>query len=85
MRRAREFHESVLPLIQSLQAEGIQSPTLIARNANERGVTARRGGPWSCHQVSKVLARAQLTEAGEGEGAAIRNLVSKEREADALD
>ena len=47
----------LLPVIDSLRAEGASSLRQIANRLNERGIPAARGGEWSAVQVARVIAR----------------------------
>ena len=55
---ARRRAADVLPVIESVKAEGITTLLGIAETLNERGIPAPRGGQWSAVQVSRVLALA---------------------------
>jgi DNA invertase Pin-like site-specific DNA recombinase len=55
---ARNRAADILPVIESLQAEGITTLWGIAETLNQRGISAPRGGNWSPVQVSRVLALA---------------------------
>jgi hypothetical protein len=45
----------LLPVIEVLRGEGVNSLTGISEKLNERGISAPRGGKWSPTQVSRVL------------------------------
>jgi DNA invertase Pin-like site-specific DNA recombinase len=49
----------LMPVIESLQAEGVETLLGIATRLNERGITAPRGGLWTPVQVSRVLTRVR--------------------------
>ena len=55
---ARRFAENVLPIIQQVRANGVNSLRGIAAALNARGVRSARGGQWAATQVGAVLARA---------------------------
>jgi DNA invertase Pin-like site-specific DNA recombinase len=55
---ARTRASDILPVIHSVQADGISTLAGIAETLNERGIPAPRGGSWSPVQVSRVLALA---------------------------
>lgn len=46
----------LLPVIESIRAEGAQSLRQIAAGLNQRGIATARGGEWSPAQVMRVLA-----------------------------
>jgi DNA invertase Pin-like site-specific DNA recombinase len=46
----------LLPVIESIQAEGNSSLRQIASVLNQRGITTARGGEWSAVQVQRVMA-----------------------------
>lgn len=48
----------LLPVIQSLSADGAYSLRQIAELLNRQNISAARGGQWSAVQVARVLARA---------------------------
>ena len=55
----------LLPVIKSIQAEGVTSLRQIATALNQRRIPATRGGKWSPVQVQRILAapREQTTNA----------------------
>ena len=53
--RATARAADMLPVIESIRAEGAQSLREIAAALNNRGITAPRGGEWSAAQVYRVL------------------------------
>lgn len=55
---ARRFAENVLPIIQQMRANGVNSLRGIAAALNARGVRSARGGQWAATQVGAVLGRA---------------------------
>ena len=57
VRRAKAERRAgdLLPTLQVLQAEGIVTPTAMARALNERGIPAARGGLWHPVQVVRLL------------------------------
>jgi len=55
---ARRFAENVVPIIQQVQANGVNSLRGVAAALNARGVRSARGGRWAATQVGAVLARA---------------------------
>ncbi|HZT88048.1 MAG TPA: hypothetical protein VFA12_08770 [Stellaceae bacterium] len=56
---ADRFAASVLPIIMSLQADGIIGLSAIADALNARGIGAPRGGKWRGSAVRRLLARAR--------------------------
>ena len=56
--KAAEKRAEVLPVIESLQAEGHLTLRAIAGELNEREIPAPRGGQWSAVQVRRIVARA---------------------------
>ena len=56
---ARRFAENVVPIIQQVQATGVNSLRGVAAVLNARGVRSARGGRWAATQVGAVLARAR--------------------------
>ncbi len=48
----------ILPVIQSIQADGITSAAGIAKALNERGIPTPRGGQWQAVQVQRALKRS---------------------------
>lgn len=48
----------LLPVIETIKAEGASSLREIAAGLNGRGIPTARGGEWSAVQVSRVLAQA---------------------------
>jgi DNA invertase Pin-like site-specific DNA recombinase len=58
-RSAAAWAKDVMPVIESLQAEGAATLREIAAGLNERGIEARRGGEWNSVQVMRVLKAAQ--------------------------
>jgi DNA invertase Pin-like site-specific DNA recombinase len=55
---ARTRAADILPVIHSVQADGVSTLAGIAETLNGRGIPAPRGGSWSPVQVSRVLALA---------------------------
>jgi DNA invertase Pin-like site-specific DNA recombinase len=55
---ARTWAADILPVIHSVQADGVTTLAGIAETLNERGIPAPRGGSWSPVQISRVLALA---------------------------
>jgi DNA invertase Pin-like site-specific DNA recombinase len=55
--KADRHAAQVLPVIEAIRAEGITSQTAIARQLNERGILAPRGGQWTATAVRNLLAR----------------------------
>jgi hypothetical protein len=55
---AQRFAANVLPLVQQIQASGVQSLRGVARALAARGVKTARGGEWSAVQVADILRRA---------------------------
>jgi DNA invertase Pin-like site-specific DNA recombinase len=55
---ARTRAMDILPVIESVQADGVSTLAGIAETLNGRGIPAPRGGSWSPVQVSRVLALA---------------------------
>jgi Recombinase len=53
---ARVRAADILPVINTLQADGVTTLWRIAETLNERGIPAPRGGSWSPMQVSRVIA-----------------------------
>jgi DNA invertase Pin-like site-specific DNA recombinase len=53
---ARKRAADVLPVIESIKAEGAVTLAGIAEKLNQRSIPAPRGGSWSPVQVSRVLA-----------------------------
>jgi DNA invertase Pin-like site-specific DNA recombinase len=47
----------LMPVIESIKAEGATSLRQIAAVLNERGITTARGGQWSAVQVQRLLNR----------------------------
>jgi DNA invertase Pin-like site-specific DNA recombinase len=45
----------LLPLIDTIRAEGVTSSTGIAKALNERGIPTARGGRWQAVQVQRIL------------------------------
>ena len=45
--------------VAKLRANGLQTPSELARGLNESGVPAPRGGSWSCGQVQRLVARLE--------------------------
>jgi hypothetical protein len=62
--RADAFAASVLQIITSIKAEGVETRAGIATALNERGVRASRGGLWSPTQVQRVLKRLARDKSG---------------------
>ena len=54
-RRALEYASRVAPEIERIKASGGESLRDIATELNNRGVSTRRGGPWSASQVARVV------------------------------
>jgi DNA invertase Pin-like site-specific DNA recombinase len=55
---AQKRAADILPVIESVQTDGVTTLVGIAETLNERGIPAPRGGSWSPVQVSRVLALA---------------------------
>jgi DNA invertase Pin-like site-specific DNA recombinase len=55
---AERFAANVLPVIQQIQASGVQSFRGVARALTARGIKTARGGEWSAVQVADILRRA---------------------------
>jgi DNA invertase Pin-like site-specific DNA recombinase len=55
---ARTRAADILPVIHSVQADGVTTLAGIAETLNGRGIPAPRGGSWSPVQVSRLLALA---------------------------
>jgi len=53
---AQRRASDLLPVIESIKAEGAQSLRQIADGLNQRGILAARGGEWSAVQVMRVIA-----------------------------
>jgi DNA invertase Pin-like site-specific DNA recombinase len=53
--RAENRASDLMPVIESIKAEGNTSLRQIAAVLNERGITTSRGGEWSAVQVKRVL------------------------------
>jgi Recombinase len=45
----------LLPVINTIRAEGVTSATGIATTLNERGIPTTRGGRWQAVQVQRIL------------------------------
>lgn len=56
---ASAWAKDVMPVVESLRAEGMASLREIAAGLNERGIEARRGGEWTAVQVMRLLKAAQ--------------------------
>jgi DNA invertase Pin-like site-specific DNA recombinase len=56
--QADQHAAQVRPVITALQAEGVTSLRGIARELNDRGVLAPRGGQWEATSVRNLLARS---------------------------
>jgi DNA invertase Pin-like site-specific DNA recombinase len=54
---AKRFAANVLPVIQQIQASGVQSFRGVARALTARGIRTARGGEWSAVQVADILRR----------------------------
>jgi DNA invertase Pin-like site-specific DNA recombinase len=54
---ANQFAANVLPVIQQIQASGVQSLRGVARALIARGIKTARGGEWSAVQVADILRR----------------------------
>jgi hypothetical protein len=48
----------LLPVIETIKAEGAQSLRQIAQQLNQRGISASRGGVWSPAQVLRIMEHA---------------------------
>jgi DNA invertase Pin-like site-specific DNA recombinase len=55
---ADRFAANVLPVIQQIQASGVQSLRGVARALTARGIKTARGGEWSAVQVADIIRRA---------------------------
>jgi DNA invertase Pin-like site-specific DNA recombinase len=53
--RAENRASDLLPVIESIKAEGATSLRQIASVLNDRGITTARGGEWSAVQVKRIL------------------------------
>lgn len=58
--KARRRAADLLPVIDTIKADGTASLRQIANGLNERGIPTARGGDWSAVQVSRVLGTACL-------------------------
>jgi DNA invertase Pin-like site-specific DNA recombinase len=56
--QASKRAQDLLPVIESIKAEGATSLRQIAAVLNERGITTARGGEWSAVQVQRIMARS---------------------------
>jgi hypothetical protein len=54
--------ESFGPTIRALQGNGLVSPMAIARELNEHGIAAARGGKWNGRSVTRLLRRMESLE-----------------------
>jgi DNA invertase Pin-like site-specific DNA recombinase len=59
MEKADKRAAELLPVIQSIQAEGAKSLRQIAAGLNERNISTPRGGEWSAVQVQRALTAAR--------------------------
>jgi len=55
--QAQQFASNVLPIVQSIQAAGINSLAKIAMALNARGIATMRGGEWHPTSVQRLLKR----------------------------
>ena len=55
---ADAFAANVRPIIEQIQARGVQSLRRVARALTARGIKTARGGTWAAAQVSDILRRA---------------------------
>ena len=55
---ADAFAANVRPIIEQIQASGVQSLRGVARALTARGIKTARGGTWTAAQVSDILRRA---------------------------
>lgn len=58
--RADQHAAKVLPIVATLRREGVVSQSAMARELNQRGVLAPRGGEWTATAVRNLLARSTL-------------------------
>lgn len=56
-RKADDYAKGVLPVIQTLQAQGVTSLSHLARSLDASGVATQRGGQWTAAGVRNILAR----------------------------
>jgi Recombinase len=54
--------KALAPTIRALQGKGVVSPMSIARELNERGIPAARGGKWHLTAVTRLLERLERLE-----------------------
>jgi hypothetical protein len=63
LKRAADARAKVLaPTIRALQGKGLVSLKSIARELNERGIPAARGGKWHLPSVTRLLHRVERLE-----------------------
>jgi hypothetical protein len=63
LKRAADARAKVLaPTIRALQGRGLVSLKSIARELNERGIPAARGGKWHLPSVTRLLRRVERLE-----------------------
>jgi hypothetical protein len=63
LKRAADARAKVLaPTIRALQGRGLVSFSAIARELNERGIPAARGGKWHLPSVTRLLHRVERLE-----------------------
>lgn len=60
LRRADQFAENVLPIIQSIKVTGITTYSGLAKALNMRGIATARGGTWYPSTVQKLMRRAEM-------------------------
>lgn len=58
-RKADDFAKGILPIIQTLKAQGVTSLSHLARSLNASGVATQRGGRWTATGVKNILMRAK--------------------------
>ena len=62
MEKAAQFAANVLPVIQQIQASGVETLSGIAEALNARGIKTSRGRRWYAATVKNVLARGRRLE-----------------------
>jgi len=56
--KADRHAAKVLPILATLRTEGIVSQSAVARELNQRGILAPRGGQWTATAVRNLLGRS---------------------------